>query len=64
MGWYVVKCMVVVILGDFIDMDFSFELFVYVIKFFNYKVRYINKWVFFLFVIFVINYEYLIFLFE
>lgn len=39
MGWYAAKCMAAASLGDSIDMDFSFELFAHVTKFFNYKVR-------------------------
>lgn len=39
MGWYAAKCMAAASLGDSIEMDFSFELFAHVTKFFNYKVR-------------------------
>lgn len=39
MGWYAAKCMAAATLGDSVDMDFSFELFAHVTKFFNYKVR-------------------------
>lgn len=39
MGWYAAKCMAAASLGHPIDMDFSFELFAHVTKFFNYKVR-------------------------
>lgn len=38
MGWYAAKCMVADALGEPIDMDFSFELFAHITKFFNYKV--------------------------
>nr|XP_012291113.1 pyridine nucleotide-disulfide oxidoreductase domain-containing protein 1 isoform X2 [Aotus nancymaae] len=37
MGWYAAKCMAAASSGDSIDMDFSFELFAHVTKFFNYK---------------------------
>lgn len=39
MGWYAAKCMAADTLGEPIDMDFSFELFAHVTKFFNYKVK-------------------------
>lgn len=39
MGWYAAKCMAAAGLGQSSDMDFSFELFAHVTKFFNYKVR-------------------------
>lgn len=39
MGWYAAKCMVADTLGESIDMDFSFELFAHITKFFNYKVK-------------------------
>lgn len=38
MGWYAAKCMAADALGESIDMDFSFELFAHITKFFNYKV--------------------------
>ncbi|XP_036745162.2 pyridine nucleotide-disulfide oxidoreductase domain-containing protein 1 isoform X2 [Manis pentadactyla] len=44
MGWYAAKCMAAAILGDSIDMDFSFELFAHVTKFFNYKVVLLGKY--------------------
>jgi hypothetical protein len=51
MGWYAAKCMTTDSLGDSIDMDFSFELFAHVTKFFNYKVRYLSRLVPFLHII-------------
>ncbi|XP_077026362.1 pyridine nucleotide-disulfide oxidoreductase domain-containing protein 1 [Tamandua tetradactyla] len=44
MGWYAAKCMAAANLGDTIDMDFSFELFAHVTKFFNYKVVLLGKY--------------------
>ncbi|XP_042326799.1 pyridine nucleotide-disulfide oxidoreductase domain-containing protein 1 [Sceloporus undulatus] len=44
MGWYAAKCMVADTLGEPIDMDFSFELFAHVTKFFNYKVVLLGKY--------------------
>uniref|UniRef100_I3N9Q1 Pyridine nucleotide-disulfide oxidoreductase domain-containing protein 1 n=1 Tax=Ictidomys tridecemlineatus TaxID=43179 RepID=I3N9Q1_ICTTR len=44
MGWYAAKCMAAASLGDSIDMDFSFELFAHVTKFFNYKVVLLGKY--------------------
>ncbi|KAM9229868.1 pyridine nucleotide-disulfide oxidoreductase domain-containing protein 1 isoform 2-T2 [Dugong dugon] len=44
MGWYAAKCMAADSLGDSIDMDFSFELFAHVTKFFNYKVVLLGKY--------------------
>ncbi|KAM9169780.1 pyridine nucleotide-disulfide oxidoreductase domain-containing protein 1 [Pangshura tecta] len=44
MGWYAAKCMVADFLGESIDMDFSFELFAHVTKFFNYKVVLLGKY--------------------
>uniref|UniRef100_A0A3Q2LE44 Pyridine nucleotide-disulfide oxidoreductase domain-containing protein 1 n=1 Tax=Equus caballus TaxID=9796 RepID=A0A3Q2LE44_HORSE len=44
MGWYAAKCMAAATLGDSIDMDFSFELFAHVTKFFNYKVVLLGKY--------------------
>ncbi|XP_006866991.1 PREDICTED: pyridine nucleotide-disulfide oxidoreductase domain-containing protein 1 [Chrysochloris asiatica] len=44
MGWYAAKCMAADCLGDSIDMDFSFELFAHVTKFFNYKVVILGKY--------------------
>lgn len=48
MGWYAAKCMAAANLGQSIDMDFSFELFAHVTKFFNYKVRWLREWILFL----------------
>ena len=44
MGWYAAKCMAAASAGESIDMDFSFELFAHVTKFFIYKVRQIDKY--------------------
>ncbi|XP_035304714.1 pyridine nucleotide-disulfide oxidoreductase domain-containing protein 1 isoform X5 [Cricetulus griseus] len=44
MGWYAAKCMAAASLGHPIDMDFSFELFAHVTKFFNYKVVLLGKY--------------------
>lgn len=44
MGWYAAKCMAAAVLGEAIDMDFSFELFAHVTKFFNYKVVLLGKY--------------------
>ncbi|XP_061494413.1 pyridine nucleotide-disulfide oxidoreductase domain-containing protein 1 isoform X2 [Rhineura floridana] len=44
MGWYAAKCMAADILGEPVDMDFSFELFAHVTKFFNYKVVLLGKY--------------------
>ncbi|XP_054845312.1 pyridine nucleotide-disulfide oxidoreductase domain-containing protein 1 [Eublepharis macularius] len=44
MGWYAAKCMAADALGEPIDMDFSFELFAHVTKFFNYKVVLLGKY--------------------
>ncbi|XP_060632579.2 pyridine nucleotide-disulfide oxidoreductase domain-containing protein 1 [Anolis sagrei] len=44
MGWYTAKCMAADTLGEPIDMDFSFELFAHVTKFFNYKVVLLGKY--------------------
>ncbi|XP_075408128.1 pyridine nucleotide-disulfide oxidoreductase domain-containing protein 1 isoform X1 [Tenrec ecaudatus] len=44
MGWYAAKCMAADHLGESIDMDFSFELFAHVTKFFNYKVVLLGKY--------------------
>ncbi|XP_075754130.1 pyridine nucleotide-disulfide oxidoreductase domain-containing protein 1 isoform X2 [Pelodiscus sinensis] len=44
MGWYAAKCMIADSLGESIDMDFSFELFAHVTKFFNYKVVLLGKY--------------------
>ncbi|XP_069663975.1 pyridine nucleotide-disulfide oxidoreductase domain-containing protein 1 isoform X2 [Haliaeetus albicilla] len=44
MGWYAAKCMAADTFGESIDMDFSFELFAHVTKFFNYKVVVLGKY--------------------
>ncbi|NXW14411.1 PYRD1 protein, partial [Circaetus pectoralis] len=44
MGWYAAKCMAADTLGESTDMDFSFELFAHVTKFFNYKVVVLGKY--------------------
>ncbi|XP_004693284.1 PREDICTED: pyridine nucleotide-disulfide oxidoreductase domain-containing protein 1 [Condylura cristata] len=44
MGWYTAKCMAADASGHSIDMDFSFELFAHVTKFFNYKVVLLGKY--------------------
>ncbi|XP_074124970.1 LOW QUALITY PROTEIN: pyridine nucleotide-disulfide oxidoreductase domain-containing protein 1 [Sminthopsis crassicaudata] len=44
MGNYAAKCMAADTLGDSIDMDFCFELFAHVTKFFNYKVVLLGKY--------------------
>ncbi|KAG9471171.1 hypothetical protein GDO78_015525 [Eleutherodactylus coqui] len=44
MGWYAAKCMAADRLGETIEMDFCFELFAHVTKFFNYKVILLGKY--------------------
>ncbi|XP_049639774.1 pyridine nucleotide-disulfide oxidoreductase domain-containing protein 1 [Suncus etruscus] len=44
MGWYAAKCLGADISGHVIEMDFSFELFAHVTKFFNYKVVLLGKY--------------------
>ncbi|XP_077196275.1 pyridine nucleotide-disulfide oxidoreductase domain-containing protein 1 [Paroedura picta] len=44
MGWYAAKCMAANALGEPAEMDFSFELFAHVTKFFNYKVVLLGKY--------------------
>ncbi|XP_068134136.1 pyridine nucleotide-disulfide oxidoreductase domain-containing protein 1 [Hyperolius riggenbachi] len=44
MGWYAAKCMAADHLGEKIEMDFCFELFAHVTKFFNYKVILLGKY--------------------
>ncbi|XP_044308128.1 pyridine nucleotide-disulfide oxidoreductase domain-containing protein 1 isoform X2 [Varanus komodoensis] len=44
MGWYAAKCMAADTLGESADLDFSFELFAHVTKFFNYKVVLLGKY--------------------
>ncbi|XP_056408940.1 pyridine nucleotide-disulfide oxidoreductase domain-containing protein 1 isoform X2 [Hyla sarda] len=43
-GWYAAKCMAADRLGETIEMDFCFELFAHVTKFFNYKVILLGKY--------------------
>lgn len=38
MGWYAGRCMAAHALSEKIELDFCFELFSHVTKFFNYKV--------------------------
>ncbi|MEE6477385.1 hypothetical protein FKM82_011496 [Ascaphus truei] len=44
MGCYAAKCMTADTLGESIEMDFCFELFTHVTKFFNYKVIILGKY--------------------
>ncbi|KAE8613012.1 hypothetical protein XENTR_v10007532 [Xenopus tropicalis] len=44
MGWYAGKCMAADFLQQPIEMDFCFELFAHVTKFFNYKVILLGKY--------------------
>ncbi|OCT87974.1 pyridine nucleotide-disulfide oxidoreductase domain-containing protein 1 [Xenopus laevis] len=44
MGWYAAKCMGAELLQQPIEMDFCFELFAHVTKFFNYKVILLGKY--------------------
>ncbi|XP_064012067.1 pyridine nucleotide-disulfide oxidoreductase domain-containing protein 1 isoform X4 [Pogoniulus pusillus] len=44
MGWYAAKCMAADTLGEPIEMDFCFELFAHITKFFNYKVVVLGKY--------------------
>lgn len=39
MGWYAGRCMAAHVLLEPIELDFCFELFSHITKFFNYKVR-------------------------
>ena len=38
MGWYAGRCMAADALAEPIELDFCFELFAHITKFFNYKV--------------------------
>lgn len=38
MGWYAGRCMAAQILSEPVELDFCFELFSHITKFFNYKV--------------------------
>ncbi|XP_041114279.1 pyridine nucleotide-disulfide oxidoreductase domain-containing protein 1 isoform X2 [Polyodon spathula] len=44
MGWYAAKCMAADTLGESIEMDFCFELFAHITKFFNHKVVLLGKY--------------------
>ncbi|XP_078530188.1 pyridine nucleotide-disulfide oxidoreductase domain-containing protein 1 isoform X2 [Lissotriton helveticus] len=44
MGWYAGKCIAADLLGEAIEMDFCFELFAHVTRFFNYKVVLLGKY--------------------
>ncbi|KAK5621657.1 Pyridine nucleotide-disulfide oxidoreductase domain-containing protein 1 [Crenichthys baileyi] len=43
MGWYAGRCMAADVLSESIELDFCFELFSHVTKFFNYKVVLLGK---------------------
>ncbi|XP_028274727.1 pyridine nucleotide-disulfide oxidoreductase domain-containing protein 1 isoform X2 [Parambassis ranga] len=43
MGWYASRCMAARVLSEPIELDFCFELFSHVTKFFNYKVVLLGK---------------------
>nr|XP_033800627.1 pyridine nucleotide-disulfide oxidoreductase domain-containing protein 1 [Geotrypetes seraphini] len=43
MGWYAAKCIAADICGEPIELDFCFELFAHITKFFNYKVVLLGK---------------------
>uniref|UniRef100_A0A665X700 Pyridine nucleotide-disulfide oxidoreductase domain-containing protein 1 n=1 Tax=Echeneis naucrates TaxID=173247 RepID=A0A665X700_ECHNA len=43
MGWYAGRCMVSHILSEPVELDFCFELFSHITKFFNYKVVLLGK---------------------
>ncbi|XP_058883862.1 pyridine nucleotide-disulfide oxidoreductase domain-containing protein 1-like [Acipenser ruthenus] len=44
MGWYAAKCMAADTLGQSIEMDFCFELFAHITKFFNHKLVLLGKY--------------------
>ncbi|XP_066561715.1 pyridine nucleotide-disulfide oxidoreductase domain-containing protein 1 isoform X1 [Amia ocellicauda] len=44
MGWYAARCMAADALGEPIELDFCFELFSHITKFFNYKVVLLGKY--------------------
>ncbi|XP_005998922.1 pyridine nucleotide-disulfide oxidoreductase domain-containing protein 1 [Latimeria chalumnae] len=44
MGWYAAKCIAADVLEDSVEMDFCFELFSHITKFFNYKVVLLGKY--------------------
>lgn len=55
MGWYAARCMAADVLEEPIELDFCFELFSHITKFFNYKAStsvclFLQKCVIFLFV--------------
>ncbi|KAM9845969.1 pyridine nucleotide-disulfide oxidoreductase domain-containing protein 1 isoform 2-T2 [Aulostomus maculatus] len=43
MGWYAGRCMAAHVLSEAVELDFCFELFSHVTKFFNYKVVLLGK---------------------
>ncbi|KAK7130264.1 hypothetical protein R3I93_019788 [Phoxinus phoxinus] len=43
MGWYAARCMAADVLEETIELDFCFELFTHITKFFNYKVVLLGK---------------------
>nr|XP_040030571.1 pyridine nucleotide-disulfide oxidoreductase domain-containing protein 1 isoform X2 [Gasterosteus aculeatus aculeatus] len=43
MGWYAGRCMAANVLSESIELDFCFELFSHITKFFNYKVVLLGK---------------------
>ncbi|XP_009299251.1 pyridine nucleotide-disulfide oxidoreductase domain-containing protein 1 isoform X1 [Danio rerio] len=43
MGWYAARCMAADVLDEPIELDFCFELFSHITKFFNYKVVLLGK---------------------
>ncbi|XP_038833653.1 pyridine nucleotide-disulfide oxidoreductase domain-containing protein 1 [Salvelinus namaycush] len=43
MGWYAGRCMAADVLSETIELDFCFELFSHITKFFNYKVVLLGK---------------------
>lgn len=43
MGWYAAQCMAAHVLSETIELDFCFELFSHITKFFNYKVVLLGK---------------------
>ncbi|XP_008314129.1 pyridine nucleotide-disulfide oxidoreductase domain-containing protein 1 [Cynoglossus semilaevis] len=43
MGWYVGRCMAAHVLSEPVELDFCFELFSHITKFFNYKVVLLGK---------------------
>ncbi|KAG7215937.1 hypothetical protein INR49_031533 [Caranx melampygus] len=43
MGWYAGRCMLAHVLSELVELDFCFELFSHITKFFNYKVVLLGK---------------------